>query len=118
MPQSRPPAPQILAVVNEFLETELLPGLEGEKWFNLKVAINLLALIERELALAPASDEAAGQRLGALLREEGPLAAQTRRLAAGIRSGEVAIDDPELLQHLRETTRDALRINNPRWLKS
>ena len=55
MPLSLPSAPDLLAVVREFLENDILPaaGLDDDKRFNVRVAVNLLATVERELRLGP-----------------------------------------------------------------
>ncbi len=76
----------------------------------------MLAMIERELRLGPELDAAETRRLEALTGSEGTLRALNEALARSIRSGAVALDDPRLLDHLRRTAADALRINNPRWL--
>ena len=63
MPMSQPAAPEMLAVIRDYLEATLLPGLRDDQWFNVKVAINMLAIVERELRLAPAADAAERARL-------------------------------------------------------
>ncbi|HEX7966882.1 MAG TPA: DUF6285 domain-containing protein [Stellaceae bacterium] len=116
MPLSLSPAADMLATIRDYLETEVLPGLRDDKWFNVKVSCNMLAVIERELRLGPGADAEGAARLAALTGMHGTLAAMNRSLAAAIRDGRIAIDDPDLLDHLRRTTADALRINNPQWL--
>jgi hypothetical protein len=116
MPLSLSPAPDMLATIRDYLETEILPGLSGDKWFNLKVAANLLATIERELRLGPEANAAERARLAALLGTEDTLEALNRMLAEAIRAGTITPDDPRLLDHLRRSAADALRINNPHWL--
>jgi Domain of unknown function (DUF6285) len=116
MPLSLSPAPDMLATIRAYLEGEILPSLEGEKWFNLRVSLNMLAMVERELRLAPAANEAERGRLAALLGSEGTLETLNRMLVAAIRERKIAADDPRLHDHLRQTTADALRINNPQWL--
>jgi len=37
-------------------------------------------------------------------------------LSLAIRDGQIAPDDPRLLDQLRQSTTTALRINNPQWL--
>ena len=44
------------------------------------------------------------------------LAQVRRELAARIRAGDIALDDPALLDHLRQSLVEALRINNPKWI--
>jgi|SRR5215472_14878063 len=114
------PAPDLLAVVREFLEADVLsdPGLADAKRFNIRVAINLLATAERELRLGPSANAAEADRLTALVGAEGSIEEKNRRLARSIREGVLAGDDPQLLDHLHRTIVDALRINNPKWLES
>jgi len=116
MPMPLAPAPDVLATIRDYLETEILPALRDDKWFNVKIAINLLATIERELRLGPEADEHERARLTTLLGAAGTLEELNRALALAIRESGIALDDPRLLDHLRETTADALRINNPQWL--
>jgi hypothetical protein len=116
MPLSLSPAPDMLATIRAYLEQEILPGLRDDKWFNVKVAANMLATIERELRQGAEAEAAEHARLAALTGAEGTLADLNRVLAQAIRNGKVATDDPRLLDHLRRTTADALAINNPQWL--
>ncbi|MEQ8346438.1 MAG: DUF6285 domain-containing protein [Sneathiellaceae bacterium] len=116
MPDSRPEGADLVAVVRAWLEDAVLPGLEGEPRFQCRVAMSLLSMVERELQLKPAADGAERQRLQDLTGGAGDLSALNRRLCAQIESGAVAVDDPRLLRHLDAALRDALAINNPRWL--
>ena len=116
MPLSLSPAPDLLATIRAYLEQEILPGLRDDKWFNVKVAANMLATVERELRQGPEADAAERARLAALTGAEGTLSDLNRVLAEAIRSGKIATDDPRLLDHLRRTTANALAINNPQWL--
>ena len=118
MPSSLPSAPDLLAVVREFLEADVLSaaGLDEDKRFNVRVAVNLLATVERELRLGPEAEAAEAVRLAALVPERGSVMEKNRLLARAVREGTMASDDPQLLDHLRRTIIDTLRINNPRWL--
>jgi hypothetical protein len=113
-------APDLLAIVREYLETEILQdsNLTDDKRFNVRIAVNLLATAERELRLRPAANVAEEDRLAKLVGAEGSIEEKNQRLARAIRDRTVAIDDPNLLDHLRRTIADALRINNPKWLDS
>jgi Domain of unknown function (DUF6285) len=116
MPLSRPPAADLVETVREFLERDILPTLAGDRQFHCRVAINILAMVRRELELGPALDAAEHERLRRLLGQDGSLAELNRRLAALIRSGAVEPSRPDLLDHLRRTIVAALEINNPKWL--
>lgn len=116
MPERRPPAAELLEVVREFLERDVLPALSGDRWFQCRVAVNVLGILRRELELGPAFDLEERRRLEELLGETGPLDELNRRLARGIRDGSIDPERPDLLDHLLRATADALRINNPKWL--
>ena len=116
MPASKPDASALLDAAIDYLERELLPTLAGYHRFQSRVAINVLAQVRRELALAPGHADAERARLAALLGHPGERDALSRELAARIRAGEFALDDPALLDHLRRSLVEALEINNPRWL--
>src|SRR5262247_441406 len=116
MPAIQPDAPALLDAAIDYLERELLPALAGYHRFQCRVTVNVLAQVRRELALAPAQSEAEHARLVALLGRAGERDELSRELAARIRGGEVALDDPALLEHLRLSLVEALRINNPKWL--
>jgi hypothetical protein len=116
MPAIKPDARALLDAAIDYLERELLPSLAGYHRFQCRVTVNVLAQVRRELALAPGQADAERSRLLALLGHPGERDALSRELAARIRAGELALDDPALLDHLRQSLVEALRINNPKWI--
>ena len=116
MPASKPDAHALLEAAIDYLERELLPALSGYHRFQCRVTVNVLAQVQRELALAPAQSEVERARLVALLGHGGERDELSRELAARIRAGEIALDDPALVDHLRQSLIEALRINNPKWI--
>ena len=118
MPSSRPPAPDIVAAISAWLSNSLLDRLEGATRFECRIAIRLLQTIERELTLGSAADAAEQERLSALLGQDGTAEDLSARLADKIKHGEIDATAPGLLEHLRQSSRDALRINNPKWLNT
>jgi hypothetical protein len=116
MPAIQPDAPALLDAAIDYLERELLPTLAGYHRFQCRVTVNVLAQVRRELALAPDQADAERIRLIALLGHPGERDALSRELAARIRAGDIALDDPALLDHLRQSLVEALRINNPKWI--
>jgi hypothetical protein len=116
MPASKPDATELLDAAIDYLERELLPSLAGYHRFQTRVTVNVLAQVRRELALAPGHASAERARLEALLGHPGERDALSRELAAELRAGARALDDPALIDHLRRSLVEALRINNPKWL--
>jgi len=47
--KGHPPATDLLASVSRFLREELLPSLSGAEAFNLRVSINAIELVRREI---------------------------------------------------------------------
>lgn len=102
---SIPSQAALLEVALQYLETDLLPTLEGEHRFKTRLAINALRIVERENTSLKDSDQAA------------KLPLNEEALAQQIRSGEVSIKDPVLLARLKQSLEQALVINNPKWLR-
>jgi hypothetical protein len=116
MPASKPAPTALLDAAIDYLERELLPSLAGYHRFQLRVTVNVLAQVRRELVLAPGQADAERARLEALLGHAGERDELSRELAARIRSGDSSLEDPALLAHLRRSLVEALRINNPKWI--
>jgi len=120
MTQDRPTAPELVTAVREFLERDVMAATEGRVQFHTRVAVNVLAIVERELTLGP--ELAAGERaraaavLGHDADGDAPTEVLERELAAAIRSG--ALDDrlDAVRAHVRATVREKLLIANPHYL--
>jgi hypothetical protein len=127
--QDRPTAIELLNAVREFLEQDVMPGLEGRKRFHALVSANVLAIVARELAGEETmliaewerlrdllgTDDARPARLGDLRTAVDAL---TRRLCDRIRAGD-ADEGPfgdVVRAHVRATVVDKLRIANPTYL--
>lgn len=116
MAQDRPTVAELLEATREFLDSEALGALSGRTAFLGRVAVNVLAMIEREIALGPEADRRERARLVALLGREGELGELNAELARRIRHGHFDHQPEALLAHLRETVTDKLKIANPRYL--
>jgi hypothetical protein len=116
MPQSTPKAAVLLEAAVKYLETELMPTLDGYHRFQTRVTVNVLNTLRRELVLRGAQAEAERARLVAMLGHDGDVETLSVELAERIRAGAIAIDDPALRAHVRQSLADALAINNPKWL--
>jgi hypothetical protein len=127
--QDRPTAVELLTSVREFIEQDVLPGLEGRKRFHALVSANVLAIVARELAGEETMLVAEWERLRALLHGGDAPPARlddlkrtvdglTRRLCDHIRAGD-ADGGPfgdAVRAHVRATVVDKLRIANPKYL--
>ena len=113
--QDQPTAAELLRAVNDFLQEHVLPQLEGHAAFHGRVAANVLGIVQRELETAPEANEAEHARLGRLLGEEGSLEDLNRALCRRIRSGELGLDTPGLVDHLWETTLTKVAIDQPKY---
>jgi aminoglycoside phosphotransferase (APT) family kinase protein len=117
--QDRPLATELLLVTGEFLRDEVMPQLDGTRTgFHVRVAANVLGIVERELALAPhhalLDREAMAGILGAR-GQDATLADMIAELAARIRRGELD-GDAELGAFLAASTARKLSIANPGYL--
>jgi hypothetical protein len=54
--------------------------------------------------------------LARILGHDGDVETLSHELSERIRIGAIAIDDPALRAHVRQSLADALTINNPKWL--
>ncbi len=115
MPTDRPTVAELVVSVREFLETEVQPALAGSVAFHTRVAVNVLKIVERELATGAALDAVERERLVALLGQEGDLESLADELITGIREGRFDNDTPGLDAHLRATVLGKLSIDNPRY---
>jgi len=106
---------ELVAVVREFLERQAMPALEGRLAFHARVAANALGIVERELERGPAAALAERERLRSLLGSDDPLDAQNRELCRRLRSGELGLGTPGLVDHLRATTLEKLAVDQPRY---
>ncbi len=116
MPTDRPTAAELLAAVRQHLIENLAPTLEGQPAFHLRVATNVLAIVERTMAEGDAMDQAELTRLQALLGSDGELIDLNRLLSAQIKAGELGDQRSSVLAHLRQTAIDKLRLANPRYM--
>ena len=109
-----PPAtPELIDAVSEFLSREVAPTLSGRLAFHLRVALNVLATVRREIELGPAADRAEAARLAELLGDAGDLESLNVELCRRIAEGELDPADPALVEHLWATTLDTLAIDQP-----
>jgi hypothetical protein len=113
--QDEPTTIELTRAVADFLRNDITPMVSGHHSFKLRVAINILDLVTRQLALAEGSDDAEAARLGKLLGTEGALIDLNRALSGKIASGEVDLKTPGLSEHLWQTTLAKLAVDQPNY---
>ena len=113
--QDEPTLEELIRAVADFLRHDIAPGISGHNSFKLRVSINALDLVTRQLALAQRSDTAEAARLARLLGEEGTLGELNRRLADRIARGDADLETPGLAAHLWQTTMDKLAVDQPNY---
>jgi hypothetical protein len=110
------PAPtELTKAVADFLRNDIAPEISGHHAFKLRVAINMLDLVTRQLILEEGSDAAEAARLARLLGIEGSLIELNGVLAGRIAKGEVDLQTPGLAEHLWQTTMDKLAVDQPNY---
>ena len=127
--QDRPSYDELLAAVEHFLDTEIVPNVPGSRGFHARVAANAIRIVRRELSgeeehlaaewsgldaiLGPAERPAGREELRSALRE------RNEALSALIRDGDA--DDGEttrnVFEHVQRTVRDKLTVSDPALLE-
>jgi hypothetical protein len=113
--QDQPTPIELTRAVADFLRNEIAPAIAGHNAFKLRVAINMLDLVARQLTLEQGSDGAEVARLAQLLDLKGSLLELNRALAERIADGKVGLATPGLPEHLWQTTLDKLAIDQPNY---
>ncbi|MFI0461366.1 MAG: DUF6285 domain-containing protein [Ilumatobacteraceae bacterium] len=110
-PHDRPTAAELLEALHEWMERDLLPGVDGRLQFHTRVAINMVDIVRRELELGPDQE----------VRHEEVLVSfgmnDDAELAAAIRDGSFDSRLVEVLNRLRPVVEDKVRVANPRYLR-
>jgi hypothetical protein len=113
--QDEPTPVELTKAVADFLRDDITPMISGHNAFKLRVAINALELVVRQLTLEEGSAAEEAGRLAKLLGIEGSLLDQNRALAGGIAKGEVDLATPGLPEHLWQTTLAKLAVDQPNY---
>jgi len=113
--QDEPTPIELTKSVADFLRNDITPLISGHQAFKLRVAINILDLVTRQLTQEQGSDAAEVERLRVLLGMEGSVTDLNRALAERIANGEVDIATPGLAEHLWATTMDKLAVDQPNY---
>lgn len=107
-PHDRPDPVEMLAAVREFLAADVAAGMTGALAFKVRVAVNMLAIVQRQVGRADADCDAHAARLNALGCQD------DTELAARIRAGDFD-DDREVFNVLWAVVADKVRVTNPKY---
>ncbi|NPV24912.1 DUF6285 domain-containing protein [Bradyrhizobium aeschynomenes] len=113
--QDEPTPTELVQAVADFLRHDIAPLISGHQAFKLRVGINALDLVVRQLTQATAADAAEHARLKRLLGQECALIDLNRVLAEQIASGALDLATPGLKEHLWQTTLDKLAVDQPNY---
>jgi hypothetical protein len=113
--QDRPGPIELVKAVTHLLQTSVLPQSSGRLGFEIRVAINALELVARQLAQADHGHADELRRLEDLLGYTATLMELNRELCARIASGAVAANDEILVEHLWATTLEKLAVDQPSY---
>ena len=113
--QDEPTPTELTKAVADFLRNDIAPVMSGHNAFKLRVAINMLDLVARQLTLAEGSDAEEAASLSKLLGIDGALIDLNHALAEKVASGEVDLGTPGLSEHLWQTTMAKLAVDQPSY---
>lgn len=109
-PHDAPSAAELVEAVREWIRSAVVDGDGAPNVFHARVAANMLAIVERELALGPRQARAHTQRLEQLG------VGDDAELVAAIRSGEFDARAEEVRELVWASVRDKLAVANPKYL--
>ena len=111
-PHDAPSATELLEAVREWIERDVIASADARLRFHSRVAANMLAMVEREIALGPAHAAAHEKRLAQLG------VADDAELAAAIRGRRFDDRAVELRTLLGEMVSDNVAVAITRYLES
>ena len=129
--QDRPTSVELLEAAVDFVESELVPAIQGARQFQARVVANVMRIVAREIKMEDSLVRSEVKALALLLGRGKPhlhslddlhkaAASMGEELTAKIRAGEADDGDwrGEVLAVVRQSVEDKLRIANPRYLES
>ena len=111
-PHDAPTAAQLVEAVREFLQRDVMAATSGRVQFHTRVAVNVLQMVERELALGSSQEVAHAEGLAGLGFES------DAALSAALRDGTLDARLAEVAAFVARTVRDKLAVANPRYLEA
>ena len=129
--QDRPTSIELLEAAADFVESELVPAVQGARQFQARVVANVMRIVAREIKLEDPSARSEVKALARLLGHDAPhlhslndlrsaAVSMGEELATRIRAGDADDGDwrREVLAVVRQSVEDKLRIANPRYLEN
>lgn len=113
--QDEPTPAEILQSVANLLREEILPQLTGSSAFQLRVAVNAIDLVRREISVPAQQAADERQALRALLGCEGSTAELTAELAHRIANRTIDLETDGLQAFLWSTTEAKLAVDQPNY---
>lgn len=113
--QDEPTPVELIKAVADFLRADITPLISGHQAFKLRVSINALDLVVRQLAQQQGGETREAARLSELLGQQGALGDLNRELADRIATGAVDLQTPGVADHLWQTTMDKLAVDQPNY---
>jgi hypothetical protein len=113
--QDQPTPAELIGAVAEFLRADIASQLFGHAAFKLRVGINALDLVVRQLGQEARGNAAEIEWLADLLKASGTLEELNRKLSERIASGAMDLNTPGLKDHLWQTTMDKLAVDQPNY---
>ena len=110
-----PTSAELTKAVTEFLKTRVAPQLEGHDSYTMRVAINALGIVSRELESRRRFESEEQARLEEILGGTGDLDALNAQLCAKIRDREFTLNDKAVFRHLKQTAMDQVSLDQPRY---
>lgn len=113
--QNGPSSSEILSAIQNLLKDRIAPQVEGHDAYALRVAINSLGIVQREVLSRHDYEQKEKSRLVDILGHDGDLAELNSELCEKIRSGHFTQKDKAVLQHLKLTAIDQVQLDQPKY---
>ena len=128
--QDRPTSIELLEAAADFVDREIVPAIEGARQFQARVVANVMRIVAREIQQEDPAARIEVKALARLLGRDAPhlhsledlrkaSASMGEELSARIRAGHADSGSwrTEVLNVVRQSVEDKLRIANPRYLE-
>lgn len=114
----QPSQHELIEAVKRFISDTAMPQLSGRAAFHARVALNVLDILDRDVANRSNNEETELERLHKLMgtNEQGKTLAEINKLVCErIASGELGVDDKILLKLLKANAIDQLDVDQPKY---